>query len=123
MKYRVTLTAIGDFALQLLQTRGSMIIFDKDVPYAYANMVVSHTKAEVKQDIAPGDTVILADREYRVTGVGEEANKNLREHGHCTLSFGEERTVEQPGEIVLAGDRIPRVMVGDIIEIFKDIEA
>ena len=45
MKYRVTLTAIGDFALQLLQTRGSMIIFDKDVPYAYANMVVSHTRA------------------------------------------------------------------------------
>ena len=35
MKYDVTITGIGDFSLQLLQLRESMIIFDKDVPYEY----------------------------------------------------------------------------------------
>ena len=39
VKYSVTFTAIGDFALQLLRTRGSLIIFDKGVPLAYENMV------------------------------------------------------------------------------------
>mgnify|MGYP001013176453 CR=1 FL=1 len=89
MKYRVTFTAIGDFALQLLQTRGSLIIFDKDVPYSYENMVLSHTKGELKGDVAVGDTLLIADREYKVAQVGEDANANLRAHGHVTLRFVE----------------------------------
>ena len=47
MKYRVTFTAIGDFALQLLQTRGNLIIFDKDVPYSFEKMVISHTQGSL----------------------------------------------------------------------------
>ncbi len=119
MKYRVTFTAIGDFALQLLQTRGSLIIFDKDVPYSYENMVLSHTKGELKGDVAVGDTLIIADREYKVAQVGEDANANLRAHGHVTLRFIEADAGEdvQPGEIVLVGAGIPRVMVGDALEI------
>ena len=31
MKYSVTFTAIGNFALDLLKNRRSLIIFDKDV--------------------------------------------------------------------------------------------
>jgi protein-N(Pi)-phosphohistidine--sugar phosphotransferase len=119
MKYRVTFTAIGDFALQLLQTRGSLIIFDKDVPYSYENMVLSHTKGELKGDVAVGDTLLIADREYKVVQVGEDANENLRAHGHVTLRFVEADAGEdvQPGEIVLVGAGIPRVMVGDVLEI------
>lgn len=118
MKYKVTVTAIGDFALQLMQVQGSIIIFDKDVPYAYANMVVSHTKGEVKEDPAIGDQVIVADREYKIIDIGEEAIQNLRERGHVTLVFNDSKKAEMPGQIVLGGDKVPRVMVGDTIEIF-----
>lgn len=51
MKYDVTITGIGDFSLQLLQLRESMIIFDKDVPYEYLDMVISHTKSTLKDTI------------------------------------------------------------------------
>ena len=44
MKYEVTVTGIGDFVLPFMQTRESVILFNKDVPYEYENMVVSHTK-------------------------------------------------------------------------------
>ena len=54
MKYEVTITGIGDFVLPFMRTRESVIIFDKDVPYEYENMVVAHTKAEVKADIVVG---------------------------------------------------------------------
>ncbi|EKU71261.1 PTS glucitol/sorbitol transporter subunit IIA [Selenomonas sp. F0473] len=120
VKYRVAFTAIGDFALQLLQTRGSLIIFDKDVPYAYENMVLSHTKGDLKEDVAPGDTVLIAEREYTVARVGADANKNLRTHGHATLLFAESDDSEElrPGEILLTGARFPRIMVGDLLEIF-----
>lgn len=115
MKYEVMITAIGDFVFQYMKTRDSLIIFDKDVPYHYMNMVISHTKGEVKEDIVVGDTLILADCEYQVTAVGEEAMKNLREHGHVTLVFNDKDTVEQSGQIMLSGGHAPRLMVGDTI--------
>lgn len=115
MKYDVTITGIGDFSLQLLQLRESMIIFDKDVPYEYLEMVVAHTKSEIKGSIEIGDTVVIADKEYKITAIGSEALKTLQEHGHCTLVFNGADSVEQPGQIALAGRGIPRVMVGDKI--------
>lgn len=118
MKYKATVTAIGDFALQLMQVRDSIIIFDKDVPYAYANMVISHTKSDLKEDPVIGDQLIMADREYKIIDIGEDAVKNLRDRGHVTLVFNENRKAEMPGEIILSGDKVPRVMVGDTIEIF-----
>lgn len=115
MKYEVMITAIGDFVFQYMMTRDSLIIFDKDVPYHYMNMVISHTKGEVKEDIVPSDKLLLADREYEVTAVGDEAMKNLREHGHVTLVFTGKDTAEQSGQIILSGGHAPRLMVGDTI--------
>ena len=119
MKYSVTFTAIGDFALQLLQTRGNLIIFDKDVPYSYENMVVSHTKGTLSEEVQAGDSVTIADHSYKVARVGTDANANLRAHGHVTLHFESEDsgTEAQPGEIHLIGARFPRIMVGDTLEI------
>lgn len=119
MKYCVTFTAIGDFALQLLQTRGNLIIFDKDVPYSYENMVISHTKGSLTEDVREGDTVVIAERSYKVARVGSDANANLRAHGHVTLHFESEDsgTEAQPGEIHLIGTGFPRIMVDDTLEI------
>ncbi|WP_298462749.1 PTS glucitol/sorbitol transporter subunit IIA [uncultured Mitsuokella sp.] len=115
MKYEVTVTAIGDFVLQLMRTRDAIIIFDKDVPYHYMNMVVSHTKSQVREDIVPGDKLYIAGSEYTVTDVGSEAMETLRAHGHVTLVFSGRDKVEQPGQIMLSGGGAPRLMVGDTI--------
>lgn len=117
MKYDVTVTNIGDFALQLLQLRESMIIFNKDVPYEYFDVVIAHTKGEIKGNIAVGDIAIIAEKEYKITAIGDDAIKNLSEHGHCTFVFNGASSVEQPGQIALAGRGIPRIMVGDKITI------
>ena len=115
MKYEVTVTGIGDFVLPFMQTRESVILFNKDVPYEYENMVVSHTKAALTEDVAVGDTLRLADRSYTVTAVGDEAMKTLRENGHCTIVFTGKDAVEQSGQIMVKGDGVPRFMVGDVI--------
>lgn len=115
MKYQVTVTSVGDFSLQLLRTRESIIIFNKDVPYSYKNMVVSHTKSEVKEDIHVGDTLLIADFEYIVTAVGENAMETLRKNGHCTIVFNGADQVEQPGQIAVKGEYMPCIMVGDMI--------
>ena len=104
MKYEATVTAIGDFVLPFMQTRESVILFNKDVPYEYENMGGAHTKGELSADIVPGDRLTLADRSYTVTAVGDEALHTLRELGHCTLSFKGGGTAGRPGCIMLQGD-------------------
>lgn len=115
MKYEATITAIGESVLSYMKIRDSLILFDKDVPPAYESMVVSHTKSQLVADIAAGDKLIIADREYTVSDVGDTANENLREHGHVTLVFGQNKKAEMPGQIALEGMGVPRVMIGDNI--------
>lgn len=115
MKYEVTVTNIGEFVLQFLKVRDSMILFDKDVPYQYAEMVVAHTKGKLAEDIVVGDKLTIAETEYTVTAVGEEALKTLKDKGHCTLVFDGKDTVALPGQIAVSGKGMPRVMVGDTI--------
>lgn len=115
MKYEATVTGIGDYVLPFMQTRESVILFNKDVPYEYENMVVSHTKGEVRADIVPGDRLQIADRSYTVTAVGSEAMHTLREKGHCTIVFTGAAETEQPGQIMVRGEGVPRIMVGDTI--------
>ncbi len=117
MKYEVTITNIGDFVLQFMQTRESVIIFNKNVSYEYVNMVVAHTIGELKEDVVVGDKVYIADREYTVTAVGDKAMLTLKKDGHCTFIFRGTDTVEQPGQIMLSGTGMPRFMVGDTIRI------
>lgn len=81
-------------------------------------MVVSHTKSEVTEDPVIGDKVILADIEYHIIDIGEDAVKNLRTNGHVTFIFNDKMTAEMSGQIILGGNKSPRVMVGDTIEIF-----
>ena len=116
MKYEVTITSIGDHVLQLMQMRESMILFDKDVPYQYSEMVVAHTKGILKEDLVVGDTLHIAGLDYQITAIGENALQTLREHGHFTLVFDGKETVEQPGQIAIHGAAIPRVMVGDLVQ-------
>lgn len=115
MKYEVTITGIGDFVLPFMRTRESVILFNKDVPYEYENMVVAHTKSSVCEPIVPGDRLSLAENVYTVTAVGDEAMKTLHENGHCTIVFTGKDAAEQPGQIMVKGDGVPRFMVGDVI--------
>lgn len=115
MKYEAKVTAIGESVLSFMKIRNSIIIFDNDVPYAYENMVVSHTKSTLIQPIEVGDKLLIADEEYQVSDVGSEANQTLKEHGHCTLVFGVGIKAEMPGQIALEGKKVPRIMIGDMI--------
>lgn len=115
MKYTAVVTSIGDSVLQFLQIRNSIIIFDKDVPYAYENMVVSHTKNHLNENIVIGDTLCIGNMKYNVLDVGNCANDTLRQNGHCTIVFNQGCPVEMPGQIAVEGQALPRIMIGDII--------
>ena len=56
------------------------------------------------EDPAVGDTLIIGDKAFTITAIGDEALHTLRELGHCTFSFKGGETPERPGCIMLKGD-------------------
>lgn len=116
MKYKSTVTGIGESVAEFMDG-GFIIIFNNNAPQEMADLSVLHTIEKLSQDVQVGDTFAISGKQYTVTAVGNEANYTLREMGHCTLKFDGRDSAELPGHIELRGDGVPKVQVGDTIEI------
>ena len=106
MKYHTVITGWGDVALDFLEDPEAnfIIIFNDDAPPELAEISVLHTKEQLLAVPAPGDTVLIGEKVFEITAVGEEAKSTLRTLGHCTLSFKGGKEPERPGCIMLEGD-------------------
>lgn len=123
MKYDVTVTGLGDMALAFLDPAMEMrfvILFNDDAPAELAELAILHTKAELTEAPAPGDTMKIGEKTYKVTAVGDEAIHTLKELGHCTLAFTADTEPYRPGCINLDGEIITEADVADgaVIQIF-----
>jgi PTS system glucitol/sorbitol-specific IIA component len=123
MKYDVTVTGLGDMALAFLDPAMEMrfvILFNEDAPAELAELAILHTKAELTEAPAPGDTMKIGTKTYKVTAVGDEAIHTLKELGHCTLAFTADTEPYRPGCINLDGEIITEADVanGAVIQIF-----
>lgn len=123
MKYSATIVGWGEEALSFLEVKDSksfVILFNENAPEELAEYAILHTKAELGEDPAPGDTFVVCDKVYEITAVGEEAKQTFRELGHCTLYFSGDSEPERPGCIMVKGDplKVSDVKKGGKIEIF-----
>ena len=123
MKYDVTVTGLGDMALAFLDPAMEMrfvILFNDDAPAELAELSILHTKGEMTEAPAPGDTMKIGEKTYRITAVGDEAIHTLKELGHCTLAFTADTEPYRPGCINLDGEIITEADVADgtVIQIF-----
>ena len=123
MKYDVTVTGLGDMALAFLDPAMEMrfvILFNDDAPAELAELAILHTKAEMTEAPAPGDTMKIGEKTYRITAVGDEAIHTLKELGHCTIAFTADTEPYRPGCINLDGEIITEADVanGAVIQIF-----
>ncbi len=123
MKYDVTVTGLGDMALAFLDPAMEMrfvILFNDDAPAELAELAILHTKGEMTEAPAPGDTMKIGEKTYRITAVGDEAIHTLKELGHCTLAFTADTEPYRPGCINLDGEIITEADLADgtVIQIF-----
>ena len=123
MKFHCKITRWGDGALVFLDDPNTnfIILFNDDAPEELVEFSVLHTETEYSEDPAVGDTVIVCNKAFTITAIGDEALHTLRSLGHCTLSFKGGDTAERPGCIMLDGD-VPLVRedvrMGATIEIY-----
>lgn len=118
-KYFATITGIGVDAPRLVE-KDLCIIFNNNAPPELAEISVLHTIEELKDDVRVGDSVKLGDQVYPVIEVGDEANRTLRELGHCSMWLHREEGMHReclPGYIVLKCSQRPKFALGDTIEI------
>ncbi|MBF1693306.1 PTS glucitol/sorbitol transporter subunit IIA [Selenomonas sp.] len=106
MKFYCEITSIGEESLLFLDDPNAnfIIIFNNNAPEELAEFSVLHTPANYNADPVVGDTLIIGDKAFTITAIGDEALHTLRELGHCTLSFKGGDTPERPGCIMLQGD-------------------
>jgi PTS system glucitol/sorbitol-specific IIA component len=123
MKYDVTVTGIGDMAFAFLDPEMEMrfvVLFDDNAPAELAELALLHTKGALTEAPAPGDTMKIGEKTYKVTAVGDEAIHTLATLGHCTLAFTADTEPYRPGCINLDGEVITEADVaeGTVIQIF-----
>ena len=114
MKYDVTITAIGEVVQDLLDSSGDLILFDTCPIEALGEVSVMHTIGEVG-DIQVGDTVRFENKNYTIMEIGDEVLNGLKEIGHCRLKFNEMASACLPGQIILKGEGLPELKVGEKI--------
>jgi PTS system glucitol/sorbitol-specific IIA component len=97
-----------------------VILFNDNAPAELAELAILHTQAELTEAPAPGDTMKIGEKTYKITAVGDEAIHTLKELGHCTLAFTADTEPYRPGCINLDGEIITEADVanGTVIQIF-----
>ena len=73
----------------------------ENAPEELAEISVLHTISAVYKEPAPGDTMKIGDKEFKITAVGVEAPYTLRELGHCTVNFGGGEEAALPGRCII----------------------
>jgi PTS system glucitol/sorbitol-specific IIA component len=118
MKYSVTVVGMGEMVKDLIE-ENMLILFNENAPDELAEISVLHTIDKIKADVEIGDTIVIGNKKFTVTAVGDEANGTLKELGHCTFKFKNFNEKELPGVIILEGKHnIEDIKIGDIISIY-----
>ncbi|MFC2314463.1 MAG: PTS glucitol/sorbitol transporter subunit IIA [Selenomonas massiliensis] len=121
MKFYCEVTSWGEESLLFLDDPNAnfIIVFNDNAPVELTDFSVLHTPANYNEDPAVGDTMMICDKAFTITAIGDEALHTLKELGHCTFSFKGGDTPERPGCIMLQGD-VP--LVKDDVKIGSTIE-
>lgn len=122
MKFYSVIETIGEEALDFLEDEEAnmVVLFGKGAPQELSDISLIHSPSTFLRDIAPGDMLLLGEKAFSVTAVGESANKTLRELGHCTFCFKGGTEAERPGMVMVRGEcplEKEDITQGTIIEI------
>lgn len=122
MKFRAEITGQGTLALEFLKDEEAnfLILFNENAPPELAEISILHKPSEIFEIPQRGDMLLIGEKAFEVTAVGDEAVNTLQSLGHCTISFKGGNIAERPGMIMVQGEEklLPAdLCVGAAIEI------
>lgn len=120
-KFKANIVFIGDM-VEEFKSQNMIILFDSGAPEELKEISVVHRGGIYRGEVVAGDFLFIGALGYRITAVGEVANKNLKNIGHVCLKFDGSTEPELPGNIHLEEKALPDLKVGDEIYIVEGQE-
>lgn len=114
--YKTVVTKLGESVSEFLE-QGMLITFKDNAPDALAEYCILHSENNLMENIQIGDTLSIESDSYRIIGMGNAVNKNLKALGHITFDFNGLEEVDLPGTLALESKEIRQIKVGDVIKI------
>lgn len=117
--FQASVVEIGQLADELLE-EGMIIFFDKRVRETVPDLADYTVMLDIESrdgDIVPGQTIAIGEAAFPILAVGDVANVNLRNLGHCVLVFDGSEAAALPGNIHTAKEPVPPVGPGTLVKI------
>ncbi|MDD3810556.1 MAG: PTS glucitol/sorbitol transporter subunit IIA [Erysipelotrichaceae bacterium] len=116
--YENTINGYGALASTFLE-EGIVIFFGENAPATLKDYCYTIDIKKARDVIEVGQTIEIGTNHYKITAVGEVAQKNLESLGHLTIAFTGENESVLPGTIVVEKNQIPEIGNGTQIKIFN----
>ena len=114
--YKNKVKALGDLAETFLD-EGMIIFFGDNAPDTLADYCYSIDINKVYETIKSGQILMLDGIAFKITAVGDVAEKNLVNLGHVTVAFNGSTEPTLSGTICVEKKEIPSMKIGSEISI------
>lgn len=116
-KYKSSVYSIGELASEFFD-EGILVFFGRNAPEELHEYSILHTATtKLRNDIAPGDVLVIDNQEFPILAVGPLASTNIRYLNHLVIKFNGSTVAELDGDITLPQAKIPVIKKGSILEI------
>ncbi|AYE53536.1 PTS sorbitol transporter subunit IIA (plasmid) [Priestia megaterium NCT-2] len=116
--YQTKINRIGSGVSEFLGEK-MFILFGDNAPAELADYCLLINVNEINGEIEQGDILVLNDKEYKITAVGDAVKQNLGSLGHITLKFDGSEISQLPGTLNLENADIQVPEVGTRVQILR----
>jgi PTS system glucitol/sorbitol-specific IIA component len=109
--YQTTVSAIGELVPTFI-AEGMLVFFGENAPEELHSFCVLHKVEHQSGELRAGDVVLIDGSEFPVLAVGNVASENLMQLGHLNLKANGKHEAELPGDVCIAEQSLPEVLVG-----------
>ncbi|AQL55983.1 PTS glucitol/sorbitol transporter subunit IIA [Abyssicoccus albus] len=113
--YKTQVKSIGKDA-HVFNSEKMIILFGENAPNELVDFCYI-IEINPVDEITENNKLIIDDKEYAITKVGNAVQKNLNDLGHITLKFDGSTHAEQAGTLYLEDTSVPTIEKGTIIKI------
>lgn len=114
--YEIVVTAVGPLVEEFTEA-GVWVFFGDNAPEELTEFSLLHHADPPREPIAAGQVLEIDGQPFAITGVGDIANKNIRELGHMVLKANGATEPELPGEVCIETRALPQPSVGTTIRV------
>ncbi|RFU68579.1 PTS sorbitol transporter subunit IIA [Bacillus sp. V59.32b] len=107
---------IGPMANAFLEEK-MFILFGTEAPQDLKDFCYNIDVVDANGEIQVGQKLLIDNKEFEITAVGNLVQRNLTTLGHITLRFDGATTPELPGTLYLENNEIPAIELNTELKI------